>query len=127
MAFGQSSGPPASAKQVAYLSSLVEAAGFASFREARHPLGLTQRQAGGKFTSQEASALIDLLLAAADEDGEGPEDGDRPPSSARSLADERALARIEEERAALAAGLPAEVMVLELERRGWVCSPPPVR
>ena len=61
MAFGQAAGPPASAKQIAYLESLVKQAGHDSFRDARHPLGLTQRQAGGKFTKQEASELIDRL------------------------------------------------------------------
>ena len=61
MALGQS-GPPASAKQVAYLQALLEKAGFATFREARHPFGLTQRQAGGKFSKQEASELIDRLV-----------------------------------------------------------------
>ena len=59
MAFGQAAGPPASAKQIAYLESLLKQKGHDSFRDARHPLGLTQRQAGGKFTKQEASELID--------------------------------------------------------------------
>ena len=63
MAFGQSSGPQASAKQMQYLESLLGKAGFATFREARHPLGLSQRQAGGKFSTGEASALIEELLA----------------------------------------------------------------
>ncbi len=63
MAFGQSSGPQASAKQMQYLEALLGKAGFATFREARHPLGLTQRQAGGKFSTNEASALIEQLLA----------------------------------------------------------------
>ena len=62
VSFGQQSGPPASAKQLSYLLSLVKKAGFEGFRDARHPLGLTQRQAGGKFTGKEASALIDRLL-----------------------------------------------------------------
>ena len=62
MSFGKQSGPPASDKQVAYLLSLLRQAGHEGFREARHPLGLTQRQAGGKFSGREASALIDQLL-----------------------------------------------------------------
>ena len=115
MAFGQSSGPPASAKQLAYLASLLEEAGHGSFREARHPLDLTQRQAGGKFTGREASELIDRLLA----NDVGDPSGDRS-----SKAAERATRRLDEERAAVVSGMPAEVMVMELERRGWVCSPP---
>ena len=45
-------------------------AGHTSFRDARGPLGLTQRQAGGKFTRDEASTLIDQLLLE-DTDGDG--------------------------------------------------------
>ena len=127
MSFGQSSGPPASAKQLAYLASLVEQAGYDGFREARHPLGLTQRQAGGKFTTREASVLIDQLLAGgADED---PDDAPAPSSVPRSAAAERraqaAAERLEAERAEAVRGMPAEVLVAELERRGWVASPPP--
>ena len=54
MAFGQQTGPPASAKQVDEIAPLLEQAGYASFREARHIFGLTQRQASGKFTQDEA-------------------------------------------------------------------------
>ena len=64
MSFGRQSGPPASAKQVKYLLSLIEKDGHTGFRDARGPLGLTQRQAGGKFTKGEASELIDRLLEA---------------------------------------------------------------
>ena len=49
MAFGQQSGPPATAKQVQELLSLLHEAGHADFRDARGPMGFTQRQAGGKF------------------------------------------------------------------------------
>lgn len=131
MSFGQSSGPPASAKQVAYLRSLVEQAGYEGFREARHPLGLTQRQAGGKFTTREASTLIDQLLAGPVGEGDGAGEEDEPPSSSgpRSAAAERraqvAAERLEAERAEAVRGMPAEVLVAELERRGWVASPPP--
>ncbi len=95
MAFGQSSGPQASAKQLQYLESLLGKAGYASFREARHPLGLTQRQAGGKFSTAEASALIDQLLASptaasqgADVDDESDE-GDTEGNGVRTTSDKR--------------------------------------
>jgi hypothetical protein len=137
MSFGQASGPPASAKQVAYLRSLVEQAGYESFREARHPLGLTQRQAGGKFTSREASTLIDQLLAGAgdgadgDEGGDGQADPATSPSRPRSAAAERraqaAAERLETERTEAVRGMPAEVLAAELERRGWATSPPDQR
>ena len=61
MAFGQASGPPAPQRRVAELAELLEARGFDSFKEARHPFGLTQRQAGGKFTTGEVGELIDRL------------------------------------------------------------------
>lgn len=140
MSFGQSAGPPASAKQKAYLESLLRDAGYDTFREARHPLGLTQRQAGGRFTKQEASALIDQLLATAgghdthrtDDRDDGPDpDADRRPILHRSPEAERralvAAERLEAERAEVVRGMPAEVLADELVRRGWGVSPPPPR
>ena len=61
MAFGQQSGPPATARQLRELLDLVNAAGHSDFRDARGPLGFTQRQAGGKFTRDEADAFIAQL------------------------------------------------------------------
>ncbi len=61
MAFGQPTGSPASARQVKELLVLLEAAGHSDFRDARGPMGFTQRQAGGKFTRDEAQAFIDQL------------------------------------------------------------------
>src|SRR5579862_3173421 len=61
MAFGQQSGPPASARQVKELLALLQGLGHTDFRDARGPMGFTQRQAGGRFTSDEAAALIDRL------------------------------------------------------------------
>jgi hypothetical protein len=159
MAFGQQSGPPASAKQLSYLLSLVQGAGFEGFRDARHPLGLTQRQAGGKFTGGEASELIDRLLAGevgdpGDLDGaEQPDGGSEPagrsvrsrggrgadggsprtwgarpnerPTGLRSdAAAARAQQRLDDERGELLAGMPADDLVAELERRGWTVTPP---
>lgn len=160
MSFGQQSGPPASAKQVAYLTSLLAKAGYASIREARGPLGLTQRQGNGKFTTAEASALIEQLLA----EDEGYTGDDEPEAAPRAGASgtwgsgrraatpaagraatarastkavtpaskraaeqrlARAEARQQAEREAVVAGLPADVLREELERRGWTCTPPP--
>jgi hypothetical protein len=124
MAFGQQSGPPATAKQVRDLLALVQAAGHADFREARGPMGLTQRQAAGKFTRDEASAFIDTL-----EEAEGaavePIGGTPPPphyapqprptlQERRSTGDEARLRRV-----------PVEQLATELERRGWIVIPPP--
>jgi hypothetical protein len=112
MAFGQQSGPPATAKQVQYLESLVRKAGHEGFRDARGPLGLTQRQAGGRFTREEASALIDQLLQA--------ESGEAGPSLER----ERAEDQLERQRVQAIQGMPADLLADELRRRGWTVTEP---
>ena len=142
MAFGQASGPPASAKQLAALEVLLAEAGYVSFREARHPLGLTQRQANGKFTRDEADELLERLEAAAQVGSEPghqqprPEEqvrDDRPseqhPASPRSR-HPRAPRRSPQPAAAGAAdevvtAFPDELLAAELVRRGWTCEPPP--
>src|SRR5215218_3676775 len=116
MSFGQTA-PPATAKQVQYLLSLVQKAGHASFRDARGPLGLTQRQASGKFSRNEASTLIDRLLA--EDDGEGDGSGLAGVGEQVSAAD-----RLEAERASILVGMPAGLLAGELERRGWQVTPP---
>ncbi|MEQ1873262.1 MAG: hypothetical protein ABL953_06000 [Ilumatobacteraceae bacterium] len=109
-------GPPASTKQVAYLASLLEKAGYASFREARHPMGLNQRQAGGKFTVQEASALIDQLL---NTDVSPHAD---VPAAGGAMADigiDAANEKVRATQATMLRGVPAELLSDELLRRGW--------
>ena len=118
MSFGQTA-PPATAKQVQYLLSLMQKAGHSSFRDARGPLGLTQRQASGKFSRNEASAIIDVLLVeGGDGDGEPSIEltglGERVSSGDRLLADRIELLR----------GMPADLLAAELERRGWQVSAP---
>jgi hypothetical protein len=103
MAFGQQAGPPASARQVAELLGLVQAAGHTDFRDARGALGFTQRQAAGKFTRDEATELIERLLAG----------DDTPPPAVRLTAAEQTLRR-----------LPAEQLAAELQRRGWIVVEP---
>ena len=63
MAFGQHAGPPATSRQVDELLGLLHAAGHEGFRDARGPMGFTQRQAAGRFTRVEAEALIARLQA----------------------------------------------------------------
>lgn len=125
MSFAKQSGPPASAKQVKYLESLVEKAGFTGLREARHPLGLTQRQAGGKFSRGEASAMIDRLLAdptggTAGGDGTGPPAVADGPSGIELSAREQ----LENEQTLLLRGISAGLIAGELERRGWTVTSP---
>lgn len=110
MSFGQTASP-ASSKQVQYLLSLVQKAGHADFRDARGPLGLTQRQASGKFSRTEASTFIDQLV-----NGVEGEEGAGQPSSGEEIS---AADRLESERAAVLRGMPAGLLAAELERRGW--------
>ena len=114
MAFGQQQGRPASAKQVQYLLALVQAAGHEGFRDARGPMGFTQRQAGGKFTIDEASAFIDQLTSAGETAAEAP-----PPPSAPSAAPAAPPKTVRSIR-----DIPDDRLVAELERRGWTVTPP---
>ncbi len=103
MAFGQQSGPPASASQVRELLALLEGAGYVGFREARGSMGFSQRQATGKFTRDEAAAFIDRLQDEAF-DRETPTVLQAP----RLSGAERAMR-----------GMPDEQLAAELQRRGW--------
>ena len=138
MAFGQPSGPPATARQLRELTALVEAAGHTGFKDARGPLGLNQRQAGGRFTQDEAAELIGRLEAEA----EGTEDvadvtSDRPgrrPAPDRSAPTTRVVPAgttdappAASRRQSLARQLervPEDLLVDELRRRGWTVTAP---
>src|SRR5277367_4482124 len=108
MAFGQQQGPPATSRQVQELLALLQEAGHSDFRDARGPMGFTQRQAGGKFTRSEADALLERLR--------NPESGsgkpDEVPIWRRSTQDQ------------LLGQIPAERLAVELRRRGWTAVEP---
>ena len=108
MAFGQHSGPPASSKQLKELLTLLKNVGHSDFRDARGPMGFTQRQAAGKFTRDEAAAFIDRLQ---DKElgGSAPLAG----TVARLSAQEQMLRH-----------MPVEQLVVELRRRGWTVTKP---
>jgi hypothetical protein len=108
MPFGQHSGPPASAKQIRELLGLLNEAGHTDFRDARGPMGFTQRQAAGKFARDEADAFIGQLL-----DAES--DGSTPVTAllGRQSAQEQAMSRI-----------PSDQLAVELRRRGWTAIEP---
>ena len=112
MAFGQQSGPPATSKQLRDLLALLQEAGHVDFRDARGPMGVTQRQAGGKFTRDEADAFIAHLEETRDADASG-----EPPPPARPAvrltAAEQTLRKI-----------PTDKLAAELQRRGWVVMEP---
>jgi len=133
MAFGQAPGPPASARQIAELEELLRRAGFESFREARHPYGLSQRQAGGRFSVDEADELLERLQAAEevqfahggspDEPPSGPESS--PPAARAPAPVRRAAPARAAKPARTLRSLPDDVLADELVRRGWCCIPPP--
>ena len=108
MSFGQASGLPATQRQVRELLELLQDAGHADFRDARGPMGFTQRQAGGKFTRDEADAFIAQLEAEA-------EGSDAPPvtPAPRLTALEQALQKY-----------PTAQLAAELQRRGWIVMEP---
>ncbi len=106
MAFGQVTGPPATHKQLDELLDLLMENGFESFKEARYPMDFTQRQAGGKFTRDEA----DEFIAKLQEQVEMEADSIAPVQKARKLSPaEQALRKF-----------PAEELAAELQRRGWI-------
>ena len=109
MSFSQQ-GPPASAKQIAYIEALLRKAGYEDFRSARTEYRLTQRQARGKFTKTEASAMIDRLTST---------DEDNPTVSVSEEPDTLGSAQ-----ALLIRGFPADVLADELRRRGWTVDDP---
>ena len=108
MAFGQQQGPPASAKQVQELLALLHEAGHSDFRDARGPMGFTQRQAGGKFTRTE----VDLFLERLREAEAGSDTPDEVPTW-RRYPREKVLRDI-----------ATEHLAVELRRRGWTVVEP---
>lgn len=133
MAFGQPGGPPASHSKVRELLELVEQAGHADFRDARGALGLTQRQAGGKFTADEADALIQELQEAAwaaeeaaDADaGTDGEKSDPTPSKASTARGVKPIAKPNQTRVSRELRKYKDAdLAAELQRRGWVVLEP---
>jgi hypothetical protein len=106
MPFGQQSGPPASVGQLRELSALLQEAGHTDFRDARGPMGFTQRQAGGRFTRDEAEAFI-VRLRDADPNGAGP--AEAGPTTPEGPAVHH---------------LRTDQLVAELRRRGWTVAKP---
>jgi hypothetical protein len=119
MAFGQASGPPATGRQVQELLGLLHEAGHTDFRDARGPMGFNQRQAGGRFTREEAAAFIEQLQREGEEERPDPAPAPAPP---------RAEAARRVPRAARAGSaldqVPAEELAGELRRRGWMVIEP---
>ena len=111
MAFGKNAGPPASHQQIDDLLELLQNAGHEDFRDARGPMGFTQRQAAGKFTRDEAQEFIQQLEEAEDARIEAEKTSDAtapaPAESVETGPDPRL------------ADIPSEALAAELRRRGW--------
>ena len=132
MAFGQSSGPPANGKQLRELLELLEAAGHSDYRDARGPVGFSQRQAAGKFTSGEADEFIERLQT--EIHGDGPPPGSRPPPATRAPKPATTKPPPQTTAAKRPAtppakttsliDVPVEELAAELQRRGWVVLEP---
>jgi hypothetical protein len=91
------------------LLTLLKKVGHTDFRDARGPMRFTQRQAAGKFTRDETTAVIDRLQN--DDNEVEVSVGERPP--AMLSAAELVLHR-----------MPAEQLADELRRRGWTVIEP---
>ena len=80
-------------------------------------MGFTQRQAGGRFTRDEAAAFIEALMDEADPTS------DTPPAEHR-----RAPVTASERRAAAQTAqiqrMPSDLLAAELQRRGWAVIEP---
>ena len=110
MAFGQHAGPPATHRQLDELLNLLMNAGFESFKEARYPMDFSQRQAGGKFTRDEADEFIEKL-------------------SERGKIEEASLAPVQKVKKPTASQqslrkFSDEDLAAELQRRGWIVAEP---
>lgn len=116
MAFGQASGPPASHSQMSELIELLQAAGHTDFRDARGPMGFTQRQASGKFTRDEADEFIAALQQAAHESAEPAPAQVTPTPKPKPAQRARAGSSL--------AAFSDQQLAAELQARGWVVMEP---
>lgn len=128
MSFGQPSGPPASAKQMRELLTLLEQAGYDGFRSARGPLGFTQRQGGGKFTRDEADVVIEQVRAELEAAEGRAEGGSGGTAEAKAVPAEpvRPAARPPRPSSAeqVLRRFTSQQLAAELQRRGWVVMEP---
>ncbi len=138
MAFGDSSGPPANGRQLRELLELLEAAGHSGYRDARGPMGFTQRQAAGKFTGSEADEFIERLQI--EIHGDGPPAGSHsspptatpePATTATTRPATPARTHVETPHPTVSSPDPArlsdvatEDLAAELQRRGWIVIEP---
>lgn len=107
---------------------LLQEAGHSDFRDARGPMGFSQRQGNGKFTRDEADAFIEQLMAEAEHADapttDGPGRAERPATARAPRAPVTAAERTAATQARSIAKMPSELLAAELQRRGWAVIEP---
>jgi predicted DNA-binding transcriptional regulator YafY len=117
------------------LLSLLQVEGYDGFRSARGPMGFTQRQGGGKFTRDEAAALIDQLQNSESSGDTTSEPIEPAPTTLKRTEPEKATAAAAAKpagtgRESLTAAeqairrIPTTHLAAELQRRGWIVVEP---
>ena len=91
------------------LLRLLHVIGHSDFRDARGPMGFTQRQAAGRFTRDEAAEFIDRLEETGFE-------GSAPVAPGREVSQSATTQALRQ--------VPAEQLAAELQRRGWIVTEP---
>ncbi len=97
---------------------LLQEAGHVDFKDARGPMGFTQRQSNGKFTRDEADAFIAELTDAA-ESGVDQDPRVRAGRGPVTAAERATAAQTRQVRS-----IGSEVLAAELQRRGWAVMAP---
>ncbi len=91
---------------------MLQRAGHSDFRDARGPMGFTQRQATGKFTAAEAAEFIEQLQEAEYLRDAG--EASPPPEPVVKLSVAELALR----------EYPDHLLASELQRRGWIVVEP---
>ncbi len=125
MSFGQPSGPPASFRQLEELTALLHDAGHRDFRDARGPMGFTQRQSTGKFTREEAESFIARLRSEASDPTDTPAAPDEVAEPAGRSTGDSGPGPTYRRSGGTARSLSSDQMAAELRRRGWTVQGPP--
>ena len=109
---------------------LLQNAGHADFKDARGPMGFNQRQAAGRFTADEAQALIDQLQQAeyeADQQAQATGSSEPEPEPEQTEGAPKRNGMTDEERAEMERAVRSastKSLVLEVRRRGWIVTKP---
>jgi len=112
------------------LLELLQNAGHADFKDARGPMGFNQRQAAGRFTADEAQALIDQLQQAeyeADQQAQATGSSERKQEPEQTEGAPKRNGMTDEERAEMEQAVRSastKSLVLEVRRRGWIVTKP---